>query len=678
MRIQTLRIGQKLVLVLALTLLVVFVTAGLVIKPIGVRYADLTASSFAATVNAQTVNMIRSFAKELENTSDRILGAAKLGYPDRYHLDESVKVRVGERTAPSLYNGNRLINQDFGFVDRFLIETRSIATIFVREGEDFIRITTSLKKEDGTRAIGTILDHSHPAYAKLKAGEGFHGVAKLFGREYYTRYEPLKEQGKVIGVLFIGVDLNESLAKIKEGVRSIKLGETGYIFVIGTNSNSPDFGNFIVHPALEGKNAVGLKDERGGFFIKEMFEKKTGEVRYLWKRAGTSTVAESVVRFNVVDELGWLIATRADVNELTSGVIAMEKAALIAGVIMLIILSLLIFVVVKRVVVKPLNELQLFCNEIEQTKNLTLHIPVRSKDELGQTTEAVLRLLKSLREAFSQILDRIQSLDVASGNLKSAANETAINSGKASDSSSEMAASVEQMSVGISQISDSANEAAVLSSKAGVNSQEGGKTILDATSEMNAIAEMMKKTSLAITALGEESRHISGIVTVIKEVADQTNLLALNAAIEAARAGEAGRGFSVVADEVRQLAERTRKATDEITQVTGSIHTRSDQALSSMKEVMSQIEKGASLATKAGNAISEIRTGSERVVVVVRQITDSLVESSSASQNLANQTERVAQIAEESNHAAKQSLKSAEDLARLAMEVRETVGQFKI
>jgi methyl-accepting chemotaxis protein len=408
-----------------------------------------------------------------------------------------------------------------------------------------------------------------------------------------------------------------------------------------------------------------------------MLEEKSGVIHYLWK-GKAAAASEAVLRFAPFEPFNWVIASRADKAELSRGVIAVERVVLVAGGVLLLLLPLLIYLVVRRVVTRPLDELQHFCSEVEQRRDLTLNLDVRSEDEVGQTVGAVQRLMQTLRSAFGEILARIEDLDAAARQLSSAARDTAANSGKASDAASDMAASVEELSVGISQISDSAGEAAKLSHAAGEDSRNGGAIILRATSEMSAIAGTMQATSAALGALGEESKHISGIVAVIKDVAEQTNLLALNAAIEAARAGEQGRGFAVVADEVRKLAERTTKATDEIARMTGAIDTRTREAVQAMTEAMGQVEEGAALATEAGTAINGIQSGAERVVAVVRQITESLAEASGASQNMANMTEKVALVAEESNHAAQQSRHSAEDVVRLGEEVRATVGQFRI
>lgn len=678
MKLDNLGVGQKLVVSLIVTLVIGFGGAGWGLRSVGERYARETAEQYASTSNAQTLEIAETFARELELSSNRLLGALRLGFPDTFRVDKEVRVPVGDRETIALLNGTVLVNNETAWLDRFLAESKTVATFFVRDGDDFIRVATSLKKEDGSRAMGTMLEKSHPAYPRLKSGVGFHGVARLFGRDYYTRYEPIEHDGEVIGAMFVGVDLTENLAKLNERLKSIRIGETGYVFVLDGRSGSSGYGQFVVHRSLEGKSGLDLKDENGQLFIREMLEKRSGLIHYLWKSPGSGSTSKAVVKFAPVDSFGWIVATRADEAELSAGVIAMERIALVSGIFLLLALPLPIYLMVRRIVTRPLNDLQRFCSEVEGSRDLTLSLQGRGNDEVGQTISAVLRLMQSLRAAFGEILVRVDSLDAAAQHLSSTAKETAANSVRASDAASDMAASVEEMSVGISQISDSAAEAAKLSQIAGADARDGGATILQATNEMNLIADTMQGTAVAIGALGDESRHIAGIVSVIKDVADQTNLLALNAAIEAARAGESGRGFAVVADEVRKLADRTTKATDEIERVTVAIAVKAAEAVAAMDKAMSQIHEGASLASGAGSAIGGIQNGADRVVSVVRQITESLTESSSASQNMANQTEKVAHVAEESSHAAQQSLVSAEEVVRLGKEVRATVAQFRI
>ena len=168
------------------------------------------------------------------------------------------------------------------------------------------------------------------------------------------------------------------------------------------------------------------------------------------------------------------------------------------------------------------------------------------------------------------------------------------------------------------------------------------------------------------------------MVNVIKGIADQTNLLALNAAIEAARAGELGRGFAVVADEVRKLAERTAKATEEVTLMIGEIQNTSRDVVAGMAAMVDQVNSGVALAREAGDAITQIKTGTDQVASTVSEISNSLTEQSKASDEIAIQIEKVSNMTEANSNAAKQASEAAGGLEQLAVEMRATVDRFKI
>jgi methyl-accepting chemotaxis protein len=241
-----------------------------------------------------------------------------------------------------------------------------------------------------------------------------------------------------------------------------------------------------------------------------------------------------------------------------------------------------------------------------------------------------------------------------------------------------MAATVEQVTVSINHVSESAREALEISRKSGDLSSQGGNIIHNAATEMKQIAETVRLTSSTIEDLGQQSNQISSVVQVIKDVADQTNLLALNAAIEAARAGEQGRGFAVVADEVRKLAERTTKATEEITHMIATIQNSAHAAVASMGEAVEQVGGGVALAEQAGDAINQIKEGAGQVITVVNDISSALVEQSSASNDIASHVERVAQMSEENSAAAGETASAANHLEQLSGTMRAAVSRFRI
>ncbi len=230
----------------------------------------------------------------------------------------------------------------------------------------------------------------------------------------------------------------------------------------------------------------------------------------------------------------------------------------------------------------------------------------------------------------------------------------------------------------ITSVSDSTKEAVAIAKAAGEHSETGGKVIAHAIDDMAQTAEQVRGVGGTITSLGEHSDKISSVVQVIKDVADQTNLLALNAAIEAARAGEAGRGFAVVADEVRKLAERTTQATGEIGQMISAIQGSAKTAVSSMNAIIDRLQTSSELASQAGEAITAIQKSNADVVGVVREINTAMAEQGAASQDIAQRVERVAQASEQSSSSVKVSSDAAKSIHELSMEMRRNVEKFKV
>ena len=298
----------------------------------------------------------------------------------------------------------------------------------------------------------------------------------------------------------------------------------------------------------------------------------------------------------------------------------------------------------------------------------------------GDTTSLLAgmkEMQEMLRKMISEIISGAERLESASGELLNASEEVALRSRQQSESASAMAAAVEEMTVSIDQVSHNAGEAHGISQEAGAVSERGTVIIQNAAEEMRKISEAVHSSSKIIEELGQQSDQITSIVNTIREIADQTNLLALNAAIEAARAGEQGRGFAVVADEVRKLAERTSLSTTEIAGMVGKIQNGTKSAVASMEAGVGQATRGVDLANEAGQSIVSIRDGALRVVAVVNDISSSIREQSTTSSEIARNIEHIAQMSEESSQAVQNTTEAARRLQELSASLHTAVSRFK-
>ena len=309
--------------------------------------------------------------------------------------------------------------------------------------------------------------------------------------------------------------------------------------------------------------------------------------------------------------------------------------------------------------------------------DLTGNFATAGADELHEAGND----FNAMADAFRKLLGRIQSdvgmLRGAAEQLSMSSQQISTSTGAQSDSASSMAASVEQMTVGVDNIARSAMDAQSYSTESDQVAEQGGRIVQDVVTEIQAIAETVNQSAAAVEALGQQSYQISAIVGTIKEIADQTNLLALNAAIEAARAGESGRGFAVVADEVRKLAERTAKSTQEIASMIEAIQAGTDTAVTSMKRGVERVASGVQQAQLAGGAISQVQSQSRQVRDAVVEISSALREQAAASTEIAQNVERIAQVAEQNNAAAQGNADTADNLRRLAETLSSEVARFR-
>ncbi len=327
---------------------------------------------------------------------------------------------------------------------------------------------------------------------------------------------------------------------------------------------------------------------------------------------------------------------------------------------------------------KPLTQMQDSVGRAQRDLDFTLRTPILRQDEIGATAQALNRLIDTLQDNLKGIQARAATVAQSAAAMSTTSGQVATAAHQQSEAASHMAATVEELTVSINHVGDRAQEADRLSSASGQLAQAGETVIARTVSDINTISATVNQAAERIRGLETHSQQIANVVAVIKEVADQTNLLALNAAIEAARAGEQGRGFAVVADEVRKLAERTSSSTKEIAGTIDAMRVAAGDAVTGMQGVVAKVSVGVGHAQQANDAIKQIRGGSHDAVVRVEEIAVAIRQQGAATDNIAKQIERIAAMSEENHTAAANGAQAAETLEGLSTEMRRIVSAYRL
>ena len=307
--------------------------------------------------------------------------------------------------------------------------------------------------------------------------------------------------------------------------------------------------------------------------------------------------------------------------------------------------------------------------------DLSVEIPVANTDSTSLL--AAMKVMQSnLQKLIGEIQTNADMVASAAKKMTIAAEDVACSSNQQSASSLVIAAAMEQLTVSINLISDSANRAQTISGDSELLMNETSGVVSEAVNRIAKIATVVEQASQTVRTLGQESENVSKIVLVIKEVADQTNLLALNAAIEAARAGEQGRGFAVVADEVRKLAERTTQSTQEITTMISSMQSSARDAVTCIEDAVANVNEGVILTKRVGESVSRLGASSHEVKGVIIDVSSALREQNAASNEIARNVEQIAQTGERNSGAVGAVAKAATELQQLANSLTDSARHF--
>ena len=336
-------------------------------------------------------------------------------------------------------------------------------------------------------------------------------------------------------------------------------------------------------------------------------------------------------------------------------------------------------VVVEKNVVAPLRHLTACFRDIAQGEgDLTMRVEVVTHDELGELAACFNLFIEKLHGIMAQVATTATQVAAASGQLSSSTRRQAEGSGYQKDQAAQVATAMQEMSTAVQQVSENCSVAMEASERAAGTAREGGSVVEKTLSQMRSIADSVDGTAKQIGELGTRSDQIGRIAAVIDEIADQTNLLALNAAIEAARAGEQGRGFAVVADEVRKLAERTTVATKEIAEMIASIQAGTRGAVRAMEIGTRQVQEGVAFTSQAGESLKQIIRMSEEVGSMISHIATATSQELGTTTSINQSMDQITSLVTESASASEESAKACQALSDLALDLQNTVGTFKL
>jgi methyl-accepting chemotaxis protein len=379
-----------------------------------------------------------------------------------------------------------------------------------------------------------------------------------------------------------------------------------------------------------------------------------------------------------VGDLRGAFAIEASTEGLVQNAHSNSIAIFLTSFLTLLTTAGVVFALVRKLVIRPLSASVNLANHIADNDLAVDDLPVKAEDEIGEATSALNKMKNNLSGMIQSIAGTAGQVASASEEISSGASQSAESARTQADQTHQVATAMREMSSTVLQVSENSQKASDSSHKAAEAARQGGQVVEQTLATMRSIADSTKNVASRVTELGKSSEQIGKIVAVIDDIADQTNLLALNAAIEAARAGEQGRGFAVVADEVRKLAERTTKATKEIATMIESIQVETKNAVQAMELGNREVQVGVEKTAASGAALEEIIKMAQQVGDMISQIATAATQQSSATEQVNANISQISSLTQESSSAADQTAKACTDLSGLALDLQNLVGQFKL
>lgn len=479
--------------------------------------------------------------------------------------------------------------------------------------------------------------------------------------------------------------------QVADQLRDILFGESkdGYMFVY-------DYGGINIvmgpKPELEGKNLYGLQDANGVNVIKDLIDsaKSGGEfLEYSWNKPSKNAEAPKLGYAQAIEQYNWMVGTGFYIDDIDDAVMAahmeidkrINRAMMLIAIVGLVLIILVAFIslFVTGRITKPIQDTVSALNNISHGEgDLTRRLKVYADDEVGQVSISFNHFVEKIHQLVLEIKDSVGDLSESTRQMNIVVTRTNENVAKQKDETMHAATAVHEMAATAEDVAGNASRAAEAAQQADSETASGQIIVEDTIVSISHLSEDVNRATDVINQLSDDAEQIGDVINVIKGIADQTNLLALNAAIEAARAGELGRGFSVVADEVRTLANRTQQSTEEINHMIELLLGRVKEAVGVMNNSRSQGENTVMQAQKASVSLKTIMAAVSTITNMNTQIATAAEEQTVVTDEISRNVQQVADIAEDSSVKALELESTSAELISLENRLAAVVNQFKV